>query len=177
MPSQQQHVVRAERAGVRGTLLRRAHQQIRIAEFIPAVPERHLGSQRPAEVKERDELHARRAKGQHGSSVVVTDGMYVGTGFVDIAVTYLISEESYVGRYDLFGIERHSQNVGWFDEFRGTMPRNKIATWIVGIAHADVPKRIDDAFVGEDAVGNGELVAQFGECVGHGFGLSVRDTS
>jgi hypothetical protein len=43
------------------------------------------------------------------------------------------------------------------------------------MAGADVSERIDDAFVGEDAVGDGELVTQFGELIRHGCGFLVGD--
>jgi hypothetical protein len=36
------------------------------------------------------------------------------------------------------------------------------------MARADVPERIDDAFVGENAIGDGELVTQVGELIRHG---------
>jgi hypothetical protein len=39
------------------------------------------------------------------------------------------------------------------------------------VAGADVPEGIDDAFVGENAVGDSELVAQVGEWIGHGVSL------
>src|SRR5207253_9992752 len=55
------------------------------------------------------------------------------------------------------------------------MPRNEIPVGIFRVSYADVPKRIDDAFVGENAVGDGEFMAQSGECVGNGFGLSAKD--
>ena len=48
------------------------------------------------------------------------------------------------------------------------MPGDEIAVGVLRIAGADVPERVDDALVGENAVGDGELVAQFGELIGHG---------
>src|SRR5262249_34983659 len=67
------------------------------------------------------------------------------------------------------GIERHLQDVGRLHQLRGAMPRDEIAVRILRIADADVSERIDNAFVGENAVGNGQFVAQFGEGVGHGW--------
>ena len=39
------------------------------------------------------------------------------------------------------------------------MPRNEIAIGVLRIADADVAERVDNAFVGENAIGDGELIA------------------
>ena len=174
MAAQQQHVVRAERAGVRGAFFRRSHQQIGVAEFIPAIPERHFGSERPPEVEEGNELHPGRAEGQHCRRVVVTHGIDVGPRFVDLAVDDHLAVETHVGGHDRLGIQRHLQDIGRLDQLRGAVPRDEIAVRILGIADADVSERVDNAFIGENAVGDGQFVAQFGESVGHGWVLSVR---
>jgi hypothetical protein len=70
--------------------------------------------------------------------------------------------------HDRLGIQRHLQHVGRFDQLRGAMPRNEVAMRVLRVARADVSERIDDALVGEDAVGDGDLVTQFGELIRHG---------
>ena len=48
------------------------------------------------------------------------------------------------------------------------MPGDEVAVRIARVARADMPEGVDDAFVGEDAVGARQLDAQFGEWIGHG---------
>ncbi len=43
------------------------------------------------------------------------------------------------------------------------MPGDEIALRIVGMAHADMPEGVDDALIGEDAVGARQFDAQLGE--------------
>jgi hypothetical protein len=38
---------------------------------------------------------------------------------------------------------------------------------IVGVPHADVTESVDDAFIGDDAVGEGEFAAGFDKRIGH----------
>ena len=57
------------------------------------------------------------------------------------------------------------------------MPRDEVAVRILRVARADVPERIDDALIGEDAVGDGELVTQFGELIRHGCFLGFCETA
>src|SRR5262245_17834033 len=60
------------------------------------------------------------------------------------------------------------------------MPRNEIAIGILRISDADVAERVDDALIGENAVGDGEFMAQFGRSVRHSLILragTIRSTA
>jgi hypothetical protein len=119
-------------------------------------------------VEERDERDAGRAERQHGGGVVMADRIHVRPRFVDLAVDHHLAVEPHARRHHRLGIERHLQHVGRLDQLGGAVPRDEIAVRILRVADADVSERVDDAFVGENAVGDGELVAQLGEWVRHG---------
>jgi hypothetical protein len=99
--------------------------------------------------------------------MVMTDRMDVGPRLIDLAVDDHLAVEPHARRHHRLGIERHLQDVGRLDQLRGAVPRNEIAARILRVAGTDMPECIDDAFVGKNAVGDGELVAQGGEWVRH----------
>ena len=55
------------------------------------------------------------------------------------------------------------------------MPGNEVAVRIARVARADMPEGVDDALVGEDAVGARQLDAQLGKGIGHGVFLLVSE--
>src|SRR5262249_61871316 len=52
-------------------------------------------------------------------------------------------------------------------QLRRAVPGNEEATGIGRVAHADMAERVDDALMGEDAVGERKLLADGGQAVGH----------
>ena len=57
-------------------------------------------------------------------------------------------------------------------QFGRARARQQIGVRVVGMAHADMAEGVDDAFVGDDAVGERELGADFCKLIGHGRFLS-----
>ena len=47
-------------------------------------------------------------------------------------------------------------------QLRRARTRQEIAVGVIGMAHADVAEGVDDAFVGDNAVGERKLGADFG---------------
>src|SRR5438876_914097 len=58
---------------------------------------------------------------------------------------------------DRLTVQGEFHNVGALDQFRTARPRQQVVLGIGGMAHADVAIGIDDAFVGQDAVGDDDL--------------------
>jgi hypothetical protein len=62
---------------------------------------------------------------------------------------------------DRLGIECKFQNVGRLDQLGRARARQQIVLGIARMAHADVPKRVEHALVGDHAVGERQVVIKF----------------
>src|SRR5215470_13388136 len=174
MASHQHHGMFAERAGERGAFGRFHHQQIGVAEFIATIPERRKRPHGGAEMKHRHDRIAADAEWHHGRRMMMAHRSHVRPRFENLAMDDALGIELCGRRLDGLGVEVEFQNVGWLYQLRRTRPRQEVPTWVVGMANAHMPEGVDHALMGENAVGNGKLVAQVGEFVGHGTFLVVR---
>src|SRR5262249_34455241 len=166
VPAHQHHVVVAERAGERGALLRRAHQEIGVAELVLAVPERNARTYHSTEMVDRNERLAGDAVGQHCGRVMMADGDHVRTCLVDLAVNHALGIHRHLWRRDWFGIEGELVEIVGLDQLGRPRARKQIASGIGWMAHAEMAERVDHALVGAHAVCNRKLVADVGK--GHG---------
>jgi hypothetical protein len=79
------------------------------------------------------------------------------------------------------GVARRLRFEVVFDEvvrrhqFGRSRARQQVAARIVGMAHADMPEGVDDAFVGDHAVGKREFGARVFKRIGHCGFLSCGD--
>jgi predicted DNA-binding transcriptional regulator YafY len=63
-------------------------------------------------------------------------------------------------RLDRIAGERVGEDVLGLDQLGRARPRQQIDNVVLGMAHADMAEGIDDAFIGQDAVGGDQLVDQ-----------------
>src|SRR5674536_366937 len=86
MPAHQYDPVRPKRARERSAFLRLGHDQIGVAKFVTAVPERRLLADGGAEMIDRLELGAGNAEWQDRRRVVVAHRVHLRPRLVDFAV-------------------------------------------------------------------------------------------
>ena len=174
MTTHQHHGMAAERAGERGAFLRLDHQQVGVAEIVAAVPERRHRAHGGAEMKHRDHRVAADAERHDGGGVMVADGEHVGPCLVDLAVDDALGIELHGRRLHRLGVQGEFENVVGLDQRRRARPRQQIAIGVAGMTDADMAEGVDDAFMAENAVGDGEFMAQLRGGVGHGNFLSLE---
>ena len=56
-----------------------------------------------------------------------------------------------------FAVEAERHDVLWLNHFRAARARKQEEVGVVGMAHADVSERIDDALIRKDAIGGDEF--------------------
>jgi hypothetical protein len=71
------------------------------------------------------------------------------------------------GRREQLGIERKFQDVGRLDQLRAARARKQIAAGIGRMADADMTEAVEHALMGDNAVGQRQLIAGFVEGIRH----------
>src|SRR5664280_1599344 len=163
----QHHPVAAERAGERGPLLRLDHQHIGVAEFVVLIPVRRLDAADRAEMEDRHIVGADGEQRHEGRAMVVAHRHDFRPRFVDFAVDYPLGILPDAGIAQRPGIEVVFDEVLRRHQLGCARARQQIAARMVGMAHADVPEGVDDALIGDHAVGERKLGAGFGQFIGH----------
>ena len=143
----------AERARERGALLGLHHQQVGVAELVAAVPERRVPTHRGAEMEHRHERHAGDRERHDRGRMVVAHGIHVGARLEDLAMDHALGIRTRHRRHDRVGVEVVFQDVVRLDQRGRARARQEIALRVLRMAHADVAEGIQNALVGDDAVG------------------------
>ena len=172
MAPHQNHPVRAERLCQRLAFLRLDHQHVGVAEFVSAVPEWRRRAEHRAHVEHRHELDAGDAERQDRRRVMVADRVDVGPRLVDAAMDHALAIKRHALCRDRLGVERELEDVRGLDQLGAARTGEQIAAGIGRMAHADMAESIQHAFMRDDAVGERQLVAGFGEGAGHACFLS-----
>src|SRR6516225_3014540 len=161
MTAHQDGAVAAERAGQVAPHLDVLDQQRGVAEFVVGIPGRYFVADIGAHVQQWLELLCGHPERNHARAVVMHDRLHVCARLIDAAVDKALEVRRAAARIDGLAFERELHDVGGLDALRRARPRQQEAVRIVRMTGADVPERIDDAFVGENAVGGDDL---FEEC-------------
>jgi hypothetical protein len=103
--------------------------------------------------------------------MMVADGDDVRPRLVDLAVDHPLGIELHLGLDERSRVERELQDVGQLNQLGRARARQQVAPGIAGVAAADMAEGVEHAFMGENAVGDGKLVAHLGEGIGHGADL------
>ena len=98
----------------------------------------------------------------------MTHGMHVGAQLIDAAMDHAFPIGQIAGRREQFGIEGELQDVGRLDQLRAARARKQISSRIGGMADADMTEAVEHAFMGDDPVGQRQLIAGFVEDIRHG---------
>src|SRR6266446_2364426 len=117
-------------------------------------------------MQERLELLAGDPEWDHAWRVIVHDRVHVRSRLEDGAVDEALEIGRAPARIDSGAVEGELHDVVRLDALRRPRPRQEEMLRIVGVAGADMPERVDDAFVGEDAVGGDDFIEQAFE-LGH----------
>ena len=120
---------------------------------------------------ERDVADAER---QHVVGVRVDDGHHLGVRFVDPAVDEALAIELFLGDPLHVAVEVVNQDVVLLDDLGTARARHEVRFGIVGVADADVPVRVENAFEGEDVVREHELAEETLLFVAHGASFAPR---
>jgi hypothetical protein len=105
--------------------------------------------------------------------VMVADRSYVRPRLVNLAMDDALGIKLDGRRMHGARLEIEFENIAGFNQLGRARARQQIAPGLVRMTQADMPEGVDHAFMGEDAIGDGKLVAQVGEFVRHGV-LSGR---
>ena len=162
----QHHPMRPQRARQRRAFLRFDHQHVGVAELVPLIPERHV-THRGREVENRHHLLSRDGEGQNGVGVMMHDRIDLGAGLVNLAVDHALTIEAEFGRPDRLGIQIEFDDVGHLRQFRRAVARDEKALRIIGVAHADVPERVEHVLVGENARSDDQFVQSLCNIIRH----------
>src|ERR1700694_4885668 len=103
----------------------------------------------------------------------MADRVDVGPRLIDAAMDDALAVERHARRRYRLGVERELVDVRGLDQLRAARAGEEIAARIAGVAHADMAEAVEHAFVGDDAIGEGELIAGLVERIGHGWFLPL----
>src|SRR5271166_2568404 len=136
-----------------------AHQHDgRRAPRFADLEDRHAGAEKRAHVVDRPQRNAGRAKGNDRRRMAVHDRPNLGIGLVDLAVNKSLDIERAPARVEGVAVEVEFHDVVRCDETRRHAARQQKACCVLLVPRADMPKAVDHALVGEDAVGGDEIV-------------------
>ena len=124
-----------------------------VAELVVGIPDRHFVADRGAHVQQRLQLLAGDAERDRARRMVVHHGVHVRPRFVDRAVDEALQIGRAAALVDRRAVEGIFDDVVALDALRRARPRQQIMLRIVGMPGADMAEGIDDALVGQDAIG------------------------
>src|SRR6476659_7275131 len=117
----------AEGTRERSAILWLHTQQVGVAEFVAAIPERRAQPHRGAEMKHRQQRHARDRERHDRGSVVMTYNVHVRPRLENLAVDYALRIGTFLWRHDRVGVEIVFEDVGGLNQAGGTGAREEIA--------------------------------------------------
>jgi hypothetical protein len=118
-------------------------------------------------MEDRNDRHARNAKGQHGSRMMMAHRHDIGPRLIDAAVDHSLREQPFGRRAHRLGVEREFENVCRLDQLRRARARQQESARIAGMAQADVTEGIEHPFVRKHAARQRELIADIIASIGH----------
>ena len=123
-----------------------------VAEFIGDIPHGHLAAEHRGGVNHRPQPHGRRdAEWQNRQRVIVANGHDVRTLGIDRAMDKALEVRG-SGIVQSRSIERKLHLVRLLDQLRRPRPGQQEAVRSLRVARADMPERIQDAFVRQNPV-------------------------
>src|SRR5215831_21221414 len=152
-----------------------ADQEIRHAVTIANLKVRNIVHEKCRHVADWPQLDGGYAERDNGRRIDVDNGIDIRAYFVNFAMNVPLNVHELALLIDRVGIEVVFHDVLGRDDRRGFGARQKIAIRSTAVAHAYMAVAIEDALVGENAVGGDEIVDCGG--IGRAAGLWGRGES
>jgi len=99
--------------------------------------------------------------------MVMAHRHHLGSSFVDFAVDHALGILPHAGVAHRLRVKVVFDEILRLNKFGRARARQQIAIGISGMPHAHMPEGVDDAFMGDNTVGKGELGAGVLKCIGH----------
>ena len=165
MAAHQRDVVAGEAARQVASVVHVAHQEVGVAELVGDVPHRHVRADEAAGVDHRAQ---RRRLGDAERECVLGvrmhDGLDVGPRLEDRGVDEALEVERTRLVAHRLAVEPELDDVVALDQLGRERAREEEVLRLVGMADADMAIGVDHVLLGQDAVGDDEIVEESVSC-------------